>query len=341
MRPDFNKLLVERERPRSWMKFGYTRKNKNLNAATDQLGIGGREGMRKRHKISGDYKNFNENLNPLKSWVHSQLGKKWDKSYSDLRKTFDARGVINAHILEHLFDYVEIHTKLIDGVVMVLDTGYSGSKGYIPLKKRTNASYRHDYYVCPKDGTLKSMIKPPRRSVIKQQEADAVKKRDAIFRDLGDKHLHLEDDGIWYVYEVSTLPPVVKEHARPNVPKDHLFTVSGRWSSIKKEKLWEELNETERKTFGVLKIISGGVVDARTNVQMHREESARGYQGRRSYGTYSYGPPTAGRDQYYSTKQQASHKLLKQVGLDGSAAYDEDRVTQMSHREASKYRKFT
>ena len=339
MRPDFNKLLVERERPRSWMKFGYTRKNKNLNAATDQLGIGGREGMRKRHKISGDYKNFNENLNPLKSWIHSQLGKKWDKSYSDLRKTFDCRGVINNHILEHLFDYIEINTKLVDGVVMVLD-GYNGSKGYVPLKKRFSSSYRHDYYVCPKDGTVKSMVKQPRRSVIKQQEADAQKKKDSVFRDLGDKHLHLEEDGVWYVYDVEVLPPVVKEYARPNVPKDHLFTVSGSWGK-KREKLWEELNQAEHTTHGVLRIISGDVLDARTNVRTHREDRSRGYQSVRRHGVYSYGQPTAGRDKYYSTKQQASHKLLKQAGLNGSAMYDEDKVIGMSHREASKYRKVT
>ena len=337
MRPDFNKLLVERERPRSWMKFGYTRNSKTLNASTDQLGIGGRESMRKRHKISGDYKVFNENLNPLKSWIHSQLGKKWDKSYSELRRTFDSRGVINGHILQHLFDYIEIHTKLVDDVVMVLDNSY-GSRGYVPLKKLSNSSYRQDYYVCPKDGTVKSMVKQPRRSVIKQQEADVQRKKDATFRDLGAKHLHLEDDGNWYIYDVVALPPVVKEFARPNVPKDYLFVVGAKYQLNKKEKLWEELNEAERRTHGVLRIVSGDVLDARTNMRTHGEASARGYQSTRNNGTYSYGQPTAGRDKYYSTKQQASHKVLKQAGIDGSATYDEDKQARMSHREASKYR---
>jgi len=336
MRPDFNKLLVERERPRSYMKFGATRNAKNLNAATDQLQIGGREGMRKRHKISGDYKNFNENLNPLKSWVHSKLGKKWDKSYSELRKTFDARGVINAHILQHLFDYVEVNTKLEDGVVMVLD-GYNGSRGYVPLKKKSYSMRYPEYYVCPKDGTLKTMHREPRRSIVKQQEADAKKKKDAVFRDLGDKHLHLEDDGIWYVYDVATLPPVVKDYVRPYGPKDQTFEVKRAWGKPQL-KTWDEMNGDEKRQLGTLKVISGEVVDARSGSKVSREAPARGYQSARRYGAYSYGQPTAGRDKYYSTKLQASHKLLKAAGLDGSATYDESKVIPMSHREASKYR---
>ena len=50
-------------------------------AEADVLQIGGRQGMRKRHKVAGEYKSFNENLNPLKGFLHSKLGKKWDKTW--------------------------------------------------------------------------------------------------------------------------------------------------------------------------------------------------------------------------------------------------------------------
>ena len=338
MRPDFNKLLVERERAGHKRRFHENRRMKQFDKVDGPGGeyaFGGRESMRKRYKVTGNNKSFNENLNPLKGWLHSCLGKKWDKCYSELRKTFDARGVINNHILEHLFDYVEVNTKVVDGIVMVLD-GYNGSKGYVPLKKRQYNMRWPEYYVCPKDGTLKTMHKPPRRSIVKEAEARKQREIDAVFRKIDDKtHLRLMD-GVWYAFDVLPLPPVVVEVYNP-YPADHVFTVSRSYSPLKKQKVWAEMNADERKQHGRTRIVSGLVTDEFTGERVSRSDYARGYQSSRRYGVYSYGAPTLAVHQYYANKRTASHKLLKAAGVVGTAAANDESV--MSHREASKYRK--
>ncbi len=335
MRPDFNKLLVERERHGSGMSFGDVRHNKRA-SESDRLQIGGRESMKRRHKIAGEYKSFNENLNPLKGFLHSKVGKKWDKVYSEIKKTFDTRGVINNHILEHLFDYVEINTKVVGGVSMILQSQY---EGYVPIKKKIYQGSRYpSYYVCPKDGTLKTMAKQPRRSIIKQKEADALKKKLAVSRDIGTHHLFLEDDGVWYAYEIADLPPATQAWVAPLYMKPgHLFSVKRAWGK-EQLKTWEELNEAERQQHGRL-VVTGEVRDAREDRMVSRTVYTRGFQSRRRYGAYSYGQPTAGKDKYYKTKFQASSRMLKQAGIDGALAYNEELVPTMSHREAAKYRK--
>lgn len=328
MRPDFNKLLVERERVGHSMDYGMTRKSKRLNEA-DVLQIGGRQGMRKRHKLSGEYKSFNENLNPLKGFLHSKIGKKWDKTYSELRKTFDARSVINQHILEHLFDYVDVNAVIIDGKIMTMSGRYN-PRGYVPIKQ----SYS-DYYVCPKDGTLKKSNKQPRRSIIKQAEADKVREEAKVFRVLDDKtHLRFMD-GLWYAFDVLELPPARIEYRRP--AGDDKYRVSG-YGDGARFVTWAELNEAQRKQFGIKTAVEGVVFDEFTGQQVFREAGTRGYQSARRYGVYSYGPRTLGLAQYYAHKRTASHKMLKAADIDGTAAFDENAST-MSHREASKYRK--
>lgn len=331
MRPDFNKLLVERERAGHRMHYGETRQSRSLNDSFEYA-IGGKQGMRKRHKLAGEYKSFNENLNPLKGFLHSSLGKQWDKVYSELRKTFDTRSVINQHILEHLFDYVEIHTKLDDGVVMVLD-GYNGSRGYVPLKKRTHSSYRHDYYVCPKDGTLKTMVKQPRRSVIIQEQKKIADEKAKTFREVSPTlHLRLEN-GVWFALEIRELPEVEYHWAKPD-GKD-LFKIDYYGHKMR---TWDELNAQERERHGIRRITKGVVTDVWSGARVHREPPRAGYQSRRRHGAYSYGQPTAGVDRYYAIKKTASHKELKAAGIDGAQTFNEDDVPSMSHREASKYR---
>ena len=271
--------------------------------------VGGREPMKHRYRIGYETKVFNENLNPLKGWLHSVLGKKWDKSYSELRKTFDARGVINNHILEHLFDHVEVNTKLVDGVVMVLD-GYNGSRGYVPLKTRVYNARYPDYYVCPKDGTLKTMGKPPRRSIIKQREAEARAKVLAVKRVLNDKEvLHLVD-GVWYHFDLLPVPVAKVVYQKPM--STDVFKIGyhfGKGPDNRREKTWDELNEQERERFGVKQVIGGTAYDEFTGRTVYRDQ-----KGVTHYDRISFHYPVKA-EVYHANKKTASKKHLKQAGL--------------------------
>lgn len=309
MRPDFAKQLTERERIHHADHYHNYRNVKGPSGLTDDE-VGGRESMRKRYNHGYDRKSFNENLNPLRSWVHSGLGKNWDKYYGELRKQFDARKVINAHILEHLFQYVEIHTHVGEkGAVMFMDTRYT-NKGEQPISK----CYK-DYYVCPKSGMLRKTHKEPRRSVIKQKEAEKRAERDAIFRQL-DRHnvLHLID-GTWYHFELKPIPDVKIAYVKPagtDIFKTG-YAVLGRGII---EKTWDELNQSERERYGKVQIVGGTARDLFTNEVVYRDQNGRVHQGARYYARRAAaGYLKQGPELYHATKATASHKQLKQAGL--------------------------
>ena len=58
---------------------------------------------------------FNEHLSPLRRFLDSNVGRPWDKVYSEICRHVDRGNVVQKHILTHLFDYVVVDTVLIDG----------------------------------------------------------------------------------------------------------------------------------------------------------------------------------------------------------------------------------
>lgn len=309
MRDDFPKLLTERERQGHGRHYGQVRHDKTFKHVDEYFG--GRESMKKRHHVGYGTKSFNENLNPLWGWLRSCVGKNWDKQYGELRKSFDARKVINAHILEHLFQEVEINTFVGEkGAVMFMDTRYT-NKGEQPIKK----CYK-DYYVCPKSGVLRKTQKVPRRSIVMQAEADKLKAKLAKSRLLDDgSELHLGDDGIWYHYTFAILPKATVEYKNPG-SAGSLYSC-GSWGK-KTQKTWGEMNEAERKEHGRKVFSIEGVYDM--------------LSGR------LVSPSITKPQRYAATRRTASTSVLKKQGLDGTAKFDEDAGV-LSHRDMNKYRK--
>lgn len=100
MKRTLNKELCEHERIRSSDKYGnYRHKRKFSNKEDEEVTL---ESMQYRH----NNKEFNENLRPLYGLIEKNVGKNWDIFFSELCKNFDMRGVINNHILQHLFYYI-------------------------------------------------------------------------------------------------------------------------------------------------------------------------------------------------------------------------------------------
>lgn len=128
MRPDLNKVLCERERRGSHhLKHKAVRRSKKHAPDLDpeEGGHAGREGMKHRYVVSGDTKSFSENLNPLQGIVRKWVNRPWNKFFSELCKTFNMRSVINQHILQHLYQYVEKETFEKDGVLYVREHQYT------------------------------------------------------------------------------------------------------------------------------------------------------------------------------------------------------------------------
>src|SRR5262245_47249018 len=133
-----------------------------------------REGMKKRYGSNRKY--FNEHLGPLRRFLNSNVGRPWDKVYSEICQHVDRGNVVQKHILTHLFQYVVTNVILIDGVPC-RGEAYARLYGE-PL--RTSHSY-HQWYVCPKSGLLRkskyiprkrkrSRPEPPRRVVLNKSQ---------------------------------------------------------------------------------------------------------------------------------------------------------------------------
>lgn len=315
MRDDFSKLLVERERIHHKDHYHNYRHMKGPKGLDDDE-VGGRESMRKRYNYGYDRKHFNENLNPLYGWLRSCVGKKWDKCYSELCKKFDMRGVINAHILQHLWQSVEKHA-FIDpkGAVMVHKSYFWGGKdnprgGAVPISQCGK-----DYYICPKDGTLKRTVKLSKRSVSRQKEAEKRRQELAVKRVLNDREvLHLID-GVWYHFELLSIPPARIEYKKPlgvDVFKTGYQFLGN--PNNRRKKTWDELNQQEREKFGVAVVVGNTAYDEFTGKTIWVDQ--KGYT--REGAAYAAVPRYSGMTKskvYHANKKTASKKHLKQAGL--------------------------
>lgn len=311
MRKDFNKLLVERERVGHTKCFHDVRRKK-VSGLNDEY-FGGHESMKKRHSINYNRKSFNENLSPLRGYLRSKIGKSWDKVYSELRKTFDARSVINNHILEHLYDYVNVTAVLIDGKVMAI--GRHNSRGYVPI-----SSCSSDYYVCPKDGTLKVNQKKTFRVIRAEKIAEGVKEIMKTFRVVDERtHVRLIN-GVWYAFDVRDLPEATFSYVRPNVFPDK-YRISGFGTSTK-YLTWNELNSEQRKKHGVRVVTSGIVYDEFLKEFVSKDPNTVRPSGSDVYIHCKLS--MASFSKYYANKRTAPRKMLKALGLDGSAKFDKN-----------------
>lgn len=310
MRQDFAKQLTERERIHHADHYHNYRHVKGPRGMDDDE-VGGRESMRKRYNHGYDRKSFNENLNPLKGWLRSCIGKKWDKCYSELRTNFDARSVVNAHILEHLYQYIQVHTKVIDGKVVALSR-WSG-RGYVPIKEISE-----DYYVCPKDGTVKVVNKMARRTLIKQREAEKRQKELSVTRFLNDCEVLRFIDGVWYHFELKPVPNAKIVYVKPTGTDIfqtgylHLGTTNPR-----RQKTWDELNEMERKRHGSPRIVGQTARDLFTNEVVYRDQNNVIHLGHRGVMHPTTAAKLSNGGLYHASKKTASHKQLKAAGIVG------------------------
>lgn len=92
------------------------------NAYADELAVPPR-----RHV----YKMFHDKLAPAERWLRAQVGRPWDKVFSELRAKFDSRTVAGAHVVN------------------------SHMLGWVDRGNAETARYRHDYFVIDRHGILR------------------------------------------------------------------------------------------------------------------------------------------------------------------------------------------
>lgn len=188
MRNDMFKVIVERPR-----RGGSYARERAPHA--DDEGAPMQESLRWRHQHR---KWLNENLRPLERYLHGQVGRPWDKVYSEICAGIDRRSTVQQHIHQHLADFVAMRLSIIDGRLHWL-------KGWgqpTPLADR----WAPKLYVDPATGLLR---RNREREQLRRQErvtwSMLEQTPDRI--DLGPlRQLH-RLKGIWYEVELALIPP--------------------------------------------------------------------------------------------------------------------------------------
>ncbi len=158
MRADMAKVLVERPRVGSRHLHGKSGKGYKARVRRELASDDGspaREGITRMYH--GELKHFNEHLGPLRRFLDSNVGRRWDAVYADICRHVDRGNVVQKHILTHLFEYVVVNPQVIGGEVYrpPHERRYSFRGG--PLRGP------NCWYVCPKSGLLKRAKSEPRK----------------------------------------------------------------------------------------------------------------------------------------------------------------------------------
>jgi hypothetical protein len=118
MRPDLNKVLTEQPRHGSNSRNLKTRATfKDYDdSREDRYSLPKRGKALMGNRELGPWnedKDFTDKLGPLRRWLASQVGRNWDRVYSELKQAFPNTNKQNHHLLEtHLLHEIERHVRV-------------------------------------------------------------------------------------------------------------------------------------------------------------------------------------------------------------------------------------
>ena len=214
MRPDMSKVIVER--PRIGHSARYSKPGRTR-VITDDDGAP----LRAREPAGREprTKSLNENLAPLKRYLDKQVGRPWNKVFSEIAEHLKSTSTVQQHVRDHLEDFVAIHTMMVDGEVHV-QSKYGAIR---PLALDWSL-----YFVHPKTGLLKRNPKSRRLLRTDYSAARAMGVSNERRRVVGwTQQYLLLDDGAWWDVEIARTADVPNgEKAVDVVHRDGLSSLS-------------------------------------------------------------------------------------------------------------------
>lgn len=131
-------------------------------------------------------KDLSDVLNPLKGYLRANLGRPWDKIYSELCQNLDRRSVSGNHVFQHIWDFVAKNCWI----------GQETRKVY-ELHNRGWSSLVNGFYVHPFTGLLKEQKLPSKKS----ERAVKKAKEPVTLIKLSPTSWYEKLEGIWYYLE--------------------------------------------------------------------------------------------------------------------------------------------
>jgi hypothetical protein len=178
MREGMDKVIVERPRTGGGGKYPRAGRDRQRIALDEWPRT---EGMRR--PWAGGGKGLNENLSPLRRYLTSNVGRPWDKVYSEISAHVDRNNAVQAHIWRHIEQYVCVKAEVIDG--RVIDLG----------NRRSWTHWQPELYVDPHTGIL-------RRNKRWRAWRASSEPPPAPIHPAGENRVARQVDGIWYEIEL-------------------------------------------------------------------------------------------------------------------------------------------
>ena len=186
MRFDMYKVIVERPRSyrgcRGRSGVDYPRAALSRARSLDDLPT--------RESMGGTYREkfLHENLAPLRRFLLANVGRPWNRVLSEIRACVDAASAVQAHVLQHLDDYVASRVCDIDGVLHAI-------RRWGPPTPLVALGRRLELFVCPRTGLLRRVA--PLR-------AAAAAARPYLQR--SERVWWMRRPGGWFALELAALP---------------------------------------------------------------------------------------------------------------------------------------
>jgi hypothetical protein len=240
MRKDMAKVIVER--PRLGVRNADKRKPGRTRVVVDDDGepLRAREPVRAKPQKT---KALNENLSPLKRYLAGNVGRPWNKVYSEISQHLRPTSTVQQHVRDHLEDFVAIKTRMKNGMVVVTRR-WGGEEpvdqGFSP------------YYVHPRTGLLLKN-KNYKRWNARWREA---RKRESLERAARMRVIDAKTqvhrfDGVWWEVKLAkagdgALADVVASAGLSDLPADTLYGGPGLRATAKRV-----LAKAEKKKLGL------------------------------------------------------------------------------------------
>jgi hypothetical protein len=188
MRQDMYKVIVERPR-----------RGKYGNAAAARLRNDIDGPMRLGMRAGYGHRALNENLAPLRRYLHAQIGRPWNKVFSEICAGIDRRNTVQQHIHQHIGDFIAIDVDIHNGrlVDLAADRRFLWS----------NSGISQALFVDPRTGLIR-----PNKNYRSWRHSEAQRRQReqleiaARRRVVDERTMLLLLDEVWFRVEVDVLP---------------------------------------------------------------------------------------------------------------------------------------
>lgn len=220
MRSDMSKVVIERPR------YNHKDPSKKTGLRIHRYDPGDEyEDLPQREPASmgRGTKSFTDLLGPLKKFLHSNVGRPWDKVYSELCAHLDRRKTTGRHVFQHLERYIEVNCFVGKDGEIYARQNWGG------IRMIGTGRWRNDFYVDPRTGLLQ--VEKARLSTADRAAERRRNRKTIEWQPISINQRYLRLNGIWYIADYAA-DDETKQEAQPDCDAAFRYHDGKRWMEL-------------------------------------------------------------------------------------------------------------